>query len=324
MVGSRVRIAVALIDALSNHQVWAEYYDREISDQLELENELARTITKMLGSVLWRASMDKTKQSPSHALDISTFIDRSNSIFFDYSQSSFAEGKELIESFNAQTTKHGHGYALHSFLLSHEMVNNWTDSPKDTLSQALQAAESAIHLGRGDAWVLGLTSEAIVWLGEAQRAVTLSERAVAIAPDNFIDQTRARYGHALLHVDRGEEGLAQIDRAIKASPAEHFTPPWHYLFRSWAYMHLQRYEEAMVDSQKSVELHYANCSCLIPYANALVMTGHFDEAQASLAEIKRLSPRLTMEHLEWVYLMAYLKEDIAERHICGLRKLNWN
>ena len=72
---------------------------------------------------------------------------------------------------------------------------------------------------------------ALVWLGEAQRAVALCERAVASAPDNLIDQTRARYGHALLHVDRGEEGLAQIERAIAASPSDHFTPPWHYVFR---------------------------------------------------------------------------------------------
>ncbi len=139
-----------------------------------------------------------------------------------------------------------------------------------------------------------------------------------------MDQTRARYGHALLHVDRGEEGLAQIERAIAASPSEHFTPPWHYLFRSWAYMQLERYEEAKVDGLKAEEVHYANCSCLIPYANALAMTGHLEDAQVTLAEIKRLCPRLSIEHLEWVYRMAYLKEDNAERHICGLRKLSWN
>jgi hypothetical protein len=32
---------------------------------------------------------------------------------------------------------------------------------------------------------------------------------------------------------------------------------------------------------------------------------------------------MTVKYLEWVYRMAYESEEIAERHLCGLRKLDW-
>lgn len=321
--GKRVRVAVALIDARSNHQVWAESYDYDMGDPLELEDKIGRTLATTLGSVLWRASMERTQRTPTDELDADSFIDLATAIFLNYSRRSFAEGKQLVQRAREKVPHLGNGDALLAFLLAHEVVNRWTDELEETHMNALAAADRAIDLGPGDTWVLGVTSEALVWLGKAQRAVTLSERAVAIAPDNLIEQARARLGHALLHVNQGREGVAHIERAFETSPGDHFTPPWHYLFRSWAYTNLEHYEDAAKAGQKAVEFHYGNAPCLLVYTNALAETGQLAEAQLALAELRRLSSKLTLEHLEWVYRMAFEPEEVAERYLCGLRKLDW-
>ena len=42
--GDRVRVTTQLIDARSDTHLWAERYDRELSDVLALQNEVARAV----------------------------------------------------------------------------------------------------------------------------------------------------------------------------------------------------------------------------------------------------------------------------------------
>lgn len=50
--GSRVRVTVQLIDARDDRHVWAETYDRELTDALTLQSELAREIASALRATL--------------------------------------------------------------------------------------------------------------------------------------------------------------------------------------------------------------------------------------------------------------------------------
>jgi TolB-like protein len=321
--GNRVRVAMALIDTRSNRQVWADSYDHDVVDLFDLQEQLGRTVAATLGSVLWRASMDEAQRNPLDQLDAADFVDRANAIFFNYSQRSFENGKELIRSVKNQEQQYGHADAMLAFILAHEMCNAWTDRLEEARVEALAAADRAIDLDPRDSWVLGVTSEALIWLGEAKRAVNLSERAVASAPDNTVSFARARLGNALLHVDRGEQGLEQIQLSISAFRGERFTPPWHHLMRCWAYTHLERYAEAAVAGRKAVDRQTGTPFSSEAYANALANTGEFDEARLALADLHRMSPQLTLEHLEWLYQMAFETEEIAERYLSGLRKLDW-
>ena len=50
--GERVRITVQLIDASPERHLWAEAYDREVNDVLELHTEVARTIARQIEGVI--------------------------------------------------------------------------------------------------------------------------------------------------------------------------------------------------------------------------------------------------------------------------------
>ncbi len=75
--------------------------------------------------------------------------------------------------------------------------------------------------------------------------------------------------------------------------------------------------------RKGVEIMGATPFSWIVYANALAENNKLMEAQNALAEIGRLSPRLTLGHLERVFHMAYEPDELAEYYLSGLRKLNW-
>src|SRR5258708_8103801 len=48
LVGDRVRITAQLVDAGTDEHIWAETYDRELSDVLLLQSEVARDIAKQI------------------------------------------------------------------------------------------------------------------------------------------------------------------------------------------------------------------------------------------------------------------------------------
>jgi eukaryotic-like serine/threonine-protein kinase len=62
--GSRVRVTARLVDVRSEHQLWAEAYDREASDLLAIQTEVAREIVRALGARLSGSARGRLDKSP--------------------------------------------------------------------------------------------------------------------------------------------------------------------------------------------------------------------------------------------------------------------
>jgi adenylate cyclase len=65
LVGNRVRITAQLVDGTSDEQVWADHYDRELSDILLLQNEVATDIAQQIGLQLAPRSQASTEPQTS-------------------------------------------------------------------------------------------------------------------------------------------------------------------------------------------------------------------------------------------------------------------
>ncbi len=89
-------------------------------------------------------------------------------------------------------------------------------------------------------------------------------------------------------------------------------------------MQLNRYEEAEKAAHKAIEIVGTVPVQWVAYSNALAENGKLEEAQTALVELRRLCPQLTLEHLEWVFNMAFKPEKVAECHLSGLRNLDWS
>lgn len=109
-------------------------------------------------------------------------------------------------------------------------------------------------------------------------------------------ETPVKTSTALIPIKPFEEGLAFLDSAFDLSPRDQFAAPMH-VFRAFAYSQLDRYEEAEEASLKAVELMGGCPGFWMEYTNALAENGKYEEAQNALAELRRLSPKLTFEHL---------------------------
>ena len=62
--GSRIRIAVQLIDTENESQLWAEQYERDAMDLLTLQREVAETITRQITTQLGRRAFERQRRCP--------------------------------------------------------------------------------------------------------------------------------------------------------------------------------------------------------------------------------------------------------------------
>ena len=62
--GNRVRVTVQLIDAASDHHVWAERYDRELEDIFAIQDEVTAAIVATLPGRIEAASHDRAERKP--------------------------------------------------------------------------------------------------------------------------------------------------------------------------------------------------------------------------------------------------------------------
>ncbi|MEE8212012.1 MAG: hypothetical protein V3T85_08830, partial [Acidiferrobacterales bacterium] len=83
-------------------------------------------------------------------------------------------------------------------------------------------------------------------------------------------------------------------------------------------------EKAEETARTAVDVMGGAPAAWFVYVNALAENGKLQQAHAALAELRRLSPPITFEHLERVCQTAYVSEEEAERHLAGFRKLDWN
>ncbi|MDQ3120043.1 MAG: hypothetical protein M3Q89_10830, partial [Verrucomicrobiota bacterium] len=67
--GDRLRLTVQLIDARTDHHVWAEAYDRTVSDALTLQGELAKEIATALRATLSPEEKEIVERKPTNNAD---------------------------------------------------------------------------------------------------------------------------------------------------------------------------------------------------------------------------------------------------------------
>lgn len=318
---NHVRISVALIDALSGQQMWSETYQKEIIDVFDLQDDIARSIVAALVGALWFAAREGAHRTPTEHLNAAGLVHRAADQMLNYSSRMFEESERLVQRALELDPELGHVYTLIAFLSSHKVINFWTDQPEKLRNEALAAAERALVLESNDSWVLSWTTDALTWMGENQRAVALMEHAIRLDPDSVPNQLFM--GNVLVHAGRIEEGINFVENALKSSPHDYYLAPAS-VFLAFGYTQLGDYISAEEASHKATELMGGTPSFWMPYINALAVNKKPDAAQRAVIELLRISPGITLEHMEWVFQMGFASEEGVESLVSGLRTLDWS
>jgi serine/threonine-protein kinase len=273
--GDKVRITAKLIRGLTNENLWAKSYERDLGDVLALQSEVARDIATEIDIRI-------TPQEQAH-LSRNRRIDPVAQQQYFMGRHHFDRGLEdglkksipYFEQAIAKDPSYAEAYA--GLADTYVMLASNYQRPHDVMPMAKSNAEKALRLDNtlADAHAaMGFIHLFYDWDGPAaERELT---RAIELNPSS----AAARINHAGYYLATGkrEEAVPEIRKAVQLDPLSLRTQALGIIFLIFA-LH---YDEAIEQARKAQELEPRFGPALAFQGLAFAEQGRFKEALESL------------------------------------------
>jgi TolB-like protein/DNA-binding winged helix-turn-helix (wHTH) protein/Flp pilus assembly protein TadD len=315
--GEKVRIAAQLIRVQDQTHLWAQSYDRELSDFLDVQNELAQVISQQVGLRLTpgeKSGLETTRKVDPEAYDLYL-----KGLY--YWNMLTPTGFSQATNYFQQATKRDPKYALAYAGLAdcYAVLPMIGDSPpRESFPGAQAAAAKALELD--GALAQAHDSDARIKLFYEWNWPESEQQSVrAIALNRNLAGAHVRYAHLLSNVGRHKEALAEAERARELDPLSLITNALFgmFLFQARQYdaaveqlqktirmnphfwvghLHLGKvyeqkgmYQEAIEEFTKARVLSEGNSETIASLAHAYALSGRQDAARNVLEELRRQS-----------------------------------
>ena len=312
--GGRVRVTAQLIEAATAAHLWAERYDRALTDIFALQDEITERIVTTLVTNIERSIIEQARRKPPGSLGAYELFLHGR----EQRDLSRYEGMLAAERWFEQAIALDPNFALaHAELAYIQYVHvTWRVHPEQRearLAKGFVNARRALQLEGS----LPLANRAIGNLhlraGEHADAVMWARRAVELNPGEA--ENHAWLANVLSYVGRSAEALEQLDYARRLDPLQ---PPLWDFYIGRALVHLGRDEEALPWLEASVRRVPTLGHWRRYVAAALAQLGRLEEARSAL--LSATSIRFFESIDEIRRYDDYLDSVEFQRFIDGLRK----
>jgi adenylate cyclase len=238
--GNRVRITVQLIDAESDHHLWAERYDRELADIFAIQDEVTRTIVAILPGRVEAAARDRAARKPTDNMAAYECVITGKLLHHRSNREDNARARKLLERAIQLDPSYAHAHAWKACVLGQAWVYGWCADRQVTFEQAGEELRIALSLDDNDSDVHRVLAASSLTQGLHEKALYHQQRALHLNPND--DLIVVQQGELLSWMGQVDEGIEWIRKAMRLNPyhPERF---WNHLGR--AQFIGRRYAEAI-------------------------------------------------------------------------------
>jgi TolB-like protein/Flp pilus assembly protein TadD len=226
-VGSKLRIAVQLVDTNSGAHLWAETYDRAFhsEDVFGLQDDVVPTIVSTVADtygVLPHTMSETLRTRDPEQLTPYESVLRSFAHFPRLAGAEHAAARAGLERAVQQAPGYADAWAMLSMVVREEYTHGFNVQP-DSLGRALAAARRAVEIAPANHLAYHALASAQYFRREVQAFRISAERAIALNPmDGF---TAAYLGFLIAYAGDWERGCALAIRARQLNPHH---PGWYW------------------------------------------------------------------------------------------------
>ena len=253
----QIRINVQLIKAENDSHLWADTFDRKLTDIFQIESEIAKTVAetlqaKLSGSEQHAIAIRPTESTEAHQLYLKGryFWNKRTATDFKTAIGYFQQAIDKDPSFALAYAGLADTYVLMSGFAA--------ASPKESLPKAKAAALRALEL------------------------------------DNTLGEAHASLGQALVAYDFDLAGAnREFRRAIELNPNYATAHQW---YAESGLIPLGRFDEAIVEINRALELDPLSVIINADVGGVLFNARHYDEAIAQLRKTLEMDPGFYYAH----------------------------
>ncbi len=310
----RVRISAQLVDAATGGHLWAERYDRDLTDIFAVQDDVTRQIVDALKVTLSPAENARLTAGGTSSMDAYDYVLRGRELLLGKTKNreTFEQSTRLFMKALELDPNYPKAYAALSMAYNLDYQNRWSDDPDSSLPLARRYAEQAIEKDPNEPFARLVASWAAIFEKDLDRATSEVNAALRLNPNFAL--AYSNLGSIYNYSGRPLEAIPVLERAIRLDPAFR-AQNLHFL--GIAHLLAGKYETAAALLRERILLVPGTDFSRVFLASALGYLGEVDEARRIWRELKEINPKYSFrEHFS---RQPFRQEDV-ERAAEGLAK----
>ena len=308
-----MRITGQLIDAVTGAHIWADRFERDLTDVFALQDEVTVAVVSAIQPKVLQTEVALARRRRPENLTAYDFYLRALPQFYLSTREGVAEAIKLAHRALELDPRFGLVAALAGMCHMQNVLWGYAHDPQFDRKEAVRLTRMALSLDDGDPDTLAWASVVLAnMVGDCESSVELADRAVALNPNS--NQAWGGRGWVYRAAGQPEEAVRSFERATRMSPVD---PRLHLAFGGlgMALIELGRFDEAIVAGKKAQR---QNPSFPVAYrclASAFAHLGRDAEAREAAARLLEVDPDFTIS--AWI---ARGGQSNAKLTVEGLRK----
>jgi TolB-like protein/DNA-binding winged helix-turn-helix (wHTH) protein len=312
-IGDKLRVNTQLVSTETGFNLWAERYDRKISELFAVQNDVTDNIVSALAIRMTHQERNRLAHNATDSLIAYDVFQEGQRLLKISTPETNRQAREMYRKAISLDPSYGRAYGALAVTLAFDFRRVWTDAPVETLDRALELAKKAVMLDDSvpqTYWALGFV---YLTRKEYDNAVKATREALRIAP-NYAD------GYGLLALTQAFLGqptnaIELNDKAVALNP--YFT--FEYLITyGLAHYSLGEYDAAIKWLEDAQERNPNAIQIKVLLAANYVRRGRQDDAEWAADEIALMSPATTVAGLQKAIPIA--EPELMRAFLHDLRK----
>jgi TolB-like protein len=221
--GNRMRVNVQLIDAETGNHVWAERFEKPVTDLFEMQDEIVARLANQLGAELITAEARRAERSP-HPNSMDLWLQGMAQLNKGSAPGQLTHARSFFE--RALALDPDNVQALIGMADVDARIGSYfmTDQRVPRLASAEAALTKALSIAPDHAMAHCLLGIVEIFANRAYQGIAECERALAL--DRNLAIAHAQIGFAKYVAGRGGETEAHVLEALRLSPRDTNANVW--------------------------------------------------------------------------------------------------
>ncbi|WP_456778153.1 tetratricopeptide repeat protein [Bradyrhizobium sp. USDA 3315] len=288
----KVRITAQLIDAVTGAHIWADRFERDLTDVFALQDEVTVAVVSAIRPKLLQAELEMATRRRPENLTAYDFYLRARQQSYLTTREGLAEAIRLAHRALELDPWFGLVAALAGNCHMLNVLLGYAADPQFDRKEAVRLGHLALSRDDSDPHTLALacvTSAFIV--GDCESAIEMADRAVALNPNSYTAWQDRGWVYKVAGLP--QEAVRSFERAIRMSPLD---PGLHQTFAGMgmALIELRRFGEAIVTGKKAQRQNPSYPSAYRCLASAFAHLGRDAEGREAAASLLEIDPAFTI------------------------------
>jgi adenylate cyclase len=309
----KVRITGQLIDAVTGAHIWADRFERDLTDVFALQDEVTVAVVSAIQPKLLQTEIAMAAlRRPENLTAYDCYL-RALQQFYSATREGVAEAIRLAHRALELDPRFGPVAALAGANHTRNVLWGYAADPQFDRKEALRLLRLALSLDDSDPDTLAWASVTSAFMvGDSESEIEMADRAVALNPNSY--HAWGCRGWVYRIAGLPEEAVQSFERSNRLSPVD---PLLHLNFggMAQALIELGRFDEAIVAVKKALRQNPSYSVAYRCLASAFAHLGRDSEAREAAARLLETDPAFAIS--AWI---ARGGQTNAKLMIEGLRK----